>query len=138
MKIYLLFSAHTFVKGNIFMFVTNIFTFVKDYFCEGNSFICVKEIFLLLWRKYFYFCEGKCETGKSKVYRLWNPILSRLPISVKEILEWKHHTSNRVGKQIFLLLWKKYFYFCKGNIGMETPNLQQSWGKYFYYTRYFF
>ena len=96
MKIHLLFSARIFFKGNIFVFVTNIFTFVKDFFA--------KEIVLLVCRKYFYFCEGKCETGKSKVYRLWNPILSRLPISVKEILEWKHHTSNRVGKQIFLLL----------------------------------
>ena len=62
------FLARTFLKGNIFMFVTNIFTFVKDFLCEGNIFTFVKEIFLFLLRKYW---NGK---GLGRVKISWKSL----------------------------------------------------------------
>ena len=98
------------LKGNMFTFVNeNTFTFFSPYFfegkyfrvcdkyfyickgflCEGNSFTCVQEIFLLLWRK------------------MWN---------------WKEQSLQVVEPNTL-----PPPHFCEGNIGMETPYLQQSW-----------
>ena len=83
--------------------------FFSPYFCEGKYFhVC---------DKYFYICKGFFCDGNSFI----------------------------CVKEIFLLLWRKMWnwkeqslqvvepntlpppHFCEGNIGMETPNLQQSW-----------
>ena len=59
-------------------------TLPPPHFCEGNIGMetpCIPPT--ELGNKYFYFCERN------------------IFISVKEILEWKHQTSNRVGENIF-------------------------------------